>query len=204
MRRAGPPTRTAVLGGSPGWEADGVDAPADSADAAPAVHYRERLRVPLWWHPLGIAVAVLLGAELAPALLRYPAAALGAVVGCVVLVEVSLWRVGWGLVEIADGRLRAGELRLPVSAVSAVAVLEPAAPRRPEAAGCYRFQRGWIGATLRVEVRDDPGEPPVWLISTRRPAALLAALVAAREAAVPGERARPAGPERERERERED
>lgn len=170
--------------------------PAGKSVPAP-VRYRERLRVPLWWHPLGVAVAVLLGAELAPALLRYPAVALAGVLGCVLLAEVSLWRVGWGLVEVADGRLRAGDLRLPVAAVSAVEVLGRAAARRPEVGGCYRFQRGWIGSALRVEVRDDPGEPPVWLVSTRHPDALLAALVAAREAAVPGEQARPARRERE-------
>jgi hypothetical protein len=44
----------------------------------------------------------------------------------------------------------------------------------------YLLLRAWAPAAVRVEV-DDPGDPaPYWYVSTRRPAALAAALELAR------------------------
>jgi len=82
--------------------------------------------------------------------------------------------------------LQAGRARIPLTALGDARAL-----RRSEwteslrgglDARSYRFVRGWIGTGVRVEVTDPRDPVPYWLISTRRPDELLAALATARSA----------------------
>ena len=58
------------------------------------------------------------------------------------------------------------------------ALLGPLAER-----DAFVVQRPWVGTAVRV-VLDDPADPtPYWIVSSRRPAKLAAAIVAARDAA---------------------
>jgi hypothetical protein len=148
---------------------------------AQAAH-SERLTVPWWLWLAAFGVAGLLAAEVylgargAPLWLPYavllPATAVG------------LWRAGRIRVAVQDGELRVDDARLPVRHVAGVSVLDPTDRRlllgphaRPYA---FVVQRPWIRGAVRVDL-DDPADPtPYWLVSTRHPERLAAALTAAR------------------------
>jgi hypothetical protein len=147
--------------------------------SSPVTH-RERLWPgPLGWSfVLGFAVFVLvaivpvdLGAALSGAVV-----ALGA--GVVVAVRTS------ACVEVRDGVLTAGRARIPVDLLGEGRTLDRDGVRRALGPGSdarsYACLRAWIPGAVEVRV-DDPADPtPTWLISSRRPAELLAAVEAAR------------------------
>jgi hypothetical protein len=144
--------------------------------------HAERWRVPWWLWPPALALAALLAAEVhlgapgARAWLPYaillPATAVG------------LWTFGRLRVAVEDGELRVDDARLPVRYVAGVTVLGVAEKRilLGTAAHPHAFvvQRPWLKGAVQVHL-NDPGDPtPYWLISSRRPTALAAALLAAR------------------------
>jgi hypothetical protein len=149
--------------------------------AAPA-DWSERLHVSWWLWPPALGLAALLAAEVylgapgQPVWLPYavllPATGLG------------LWRLGRIRVAVVDGELRVDDARLPVRFVSDVTTLDPNGKRLvlgPHAEP-YAFvvQRPWVSGAVQVFL-DDPDDPtPYWVISSRRPAALAAAIQAAR------------------------
>ncbi|WP_327152229.1 DUF3093 domain-containing protein [Nocardia sp. NBC_01329] len=145
--------------------------------------HRERLWVPLWWWPVGFALAGLLAAEI-----HMGAPGLRAWLPYVLLFPVPVWVLLWmsrHRLEVAPDATGTPELRvdrahLPVSFVARATVVPESA--RSAALGrqldpaAYVQHRPWIG-TLVLLVLDDPDDPtPYWLVSTRRPAAVLAAL----------------------------
>jgi hypothetical protein len=147
--------------------------------------YRERLRVPASWWLLPVAAALSMWLAFQHAygpVVSVPVAA-------VVLAGVGGGLLAYGLATVAvdDGAFVAGRARLPLWAVGRVDVLpaaEARAARGPDAdPRAYFLIRGYVGPMVRVEV-DDPADPvPYWLVSTRRPHRLAAALAAARDAA---------------------
>lgn len=149
--------------------------------AAPA--WRERLWVPLWWWPVAFAVTGLLAAEI-----HMGAPGIRAWLPYVLLLPVPIWVLVWlsrHRVEVrvdADGTpaLHADRAHLPVSFVSRAAVVAPtaksAALGRQLDPAAYVQHRPWVGPMVLL-VLDDPDDPaPYWLISTRRPEKVLAAL----------------------------
>lgn len=83
-------------------------------------------------------------------------------------------------VEVDRGTLRAGVAQIPVRLVADPQVVSGAALRAalgPDLdARAYVCLRAWIRAAVRVEVRDPQDPTPYWIVSTRRPDALVAAL----------------------------
>lgn len=161
---------------------------ADPADASPtspgtgalpsAHEHHERLYVPWWWWPFGALVAGLLAAEVhmgAPGLLAWlPYVLLLPLAGAVLL------RLGWLRVAVTDGELRVGEAHLPLSLVARTAVVPRTATRaalgRQLDPMAFVEHRSWAGSMLLV-VLDDPADPtPYWLVSTRHPERLAAAI----------------------------
>jgi hypothetical protein len=159
------------------------------ADAAPhrgggAVSYRERLVVPWWSWPLALAFAAFLAAEVflgaRTALVWVPYA---------ILLPATAWgllMLGRIVVRVADGELYVDDAHLPLTYVTEVNVLDPEAKRAllGPVASRYAFivQRPWISGTLRIVI-DDPADPtPYWIVSSRRPAKLAAAIIEARDA----------------------
>lgn len=138
--------------------------------------FRERL----WLGPVGwggvVAFAVVLGVAFVPVDGRL---ALG--VGVVALL---LGLAGAVLtaprVEVVDGTLRAGAARIPVALLAEPRVLDRAALRTELGpaldARAHACLRAFIGTAVRVEVRDPQDPTPYWIVSTRRPDALVAAL----------------------------
>ncbi|WP_306363675.1 DUF3093 domain-containing protein [Nocardia sp. CC227C] len=145
--------------------------------------YRERLWVPLWWWPAGFLVAGLLAAEI-----HMGAPGLRAWLPYVLLFPIVVWVLLWfsrHRVEVtrdASGmvELRADRAHLPASFVARAAAVpasaKSAALGRQLDPAAYIQHRAWIGPMVLL-VLDDPDDPtPYWLVSTRRPDRVLAAL----------------------------
>jgi len=146
---------------------------ADGAD-----RFTERLAVPVWMWAAGLALAALLAAEVH---LGY--SGVRAWVPYVVLLPGTaalLWWLGRLRITVADGELQVDDARLPVALLSGAEPLDAARTRRalgPELHP-YAFvvQRPWVRTAVRLTL-DDPADPtPYWLVSTRHPQALVAAL----------------------------
>lgn len=149
--------------------------------------WRERLRVPIWWHLGLLGFVVVFGTELAQIMTaRWLQASTYVVL--LALGELLLWRAGHGLVRVTASRIQVGGWQLQLSQVRSVEPLTgPAghAALREGSEDVYRYVRGWVHGLVRLEV-DDPQDQPVWLFSSRDPHRLVGALVTAREQALPG------------------
>jgi hypothetical protein len=140
--------------------------------------YRERLRVPLAWWLLAMPTVLILGATLYAGLAEpWPIIIMaGLAAGCAaVLIAMSL-----GTVEIRDGALRAGNAVLPLPAVSEVVSLDEKqttrlrGPRANPAAHLY--SRPYLKESVYLGVNPSSPAAPYWLIGTRHPAELVAAI----------------------------
>ncbi|MEV0127133.1 DUF3093 domain-containing protein [Dactylosporangium sp. NPDC050688] len=140
--------------------------------------YRERLTVAWWlWLP-AVAFAGLLAAEV-----RLGAPGLATWIPYLVLLPlttVGLWWLGRIRVEVSNGELRVDDAHIPLRYIGEVTPLSAADKRDllgpyadPEA---FVIQRPWITGAVRVDVTDDADPTPYWLISTRHPERLAAAL----------------------------
>ena len=160
---------------------------ADSARTTGTAHsvlYSERLWVPIWWWAAGAGIAVLLAAEI-----HMGAPGIRAWLPYVVLLPL----IGWALfafsrlrVEVvapsgtADVELHVGKAHLPL-AVAAKAAVVPATAKSAALGRqldplAFVQHRTWVKQMVIV-VLDDADDPtPYWLVSTKRPEALLAVL----------------------------
>jgi hypothetical protein len=140
--------------------------------------YRERLTVAWWlWLP-AVAVSGLLAAEV-----RLGAPGLATWIPYLVLLPlatVGLWWLGRIRVEVSNGELRVDDAHIPLRFVGEVTALSAEDKRDllgpyadPEA---FVIQRPWISGAVRIDVTDDADPTPYWLISTRHPERLAAAL----------------------------
>lgn len=149
--------------------------------------YFERLRTPRWWYLGAVGVSALLGLEFAVAFSGW-----GAWVPFAILLPGSLLivrRLSAGSVSVDGATLRAGERSLALAEVEQVIDLSPAELRRlvgrhsdPLA---HTYIRSWIGPGLQLVLRP-PADPdaegyavPYWVVSTRHPDRLSAAVDAA-------------------------
>lgn len=101
--------------------------------------------------------------------------AIGLYAGCVLLLLISA-----PLVEVTETELVAGRARLPRSAVGSAEGFRRDDARRERGVGldarAWLSIRGWVDPVVKVTL-DDPDDPtPYWLLSTRRPEELVAAL----------------------------
>jgi hypothetical protein len=157
------------------------DSPAPSADAGAApVRHHERLSVPFRWWVQGtmlIATFWLAFVVATPAWVAWSATA-------VLLLAMTLLFLGYGSprIEVEDGWLRAGRARISGEFLGGAEPLDPASSRRlagPEAdARAYLLLRPYLKRTVRVTVRDDRDPAPYWLVSSRHPEQLAAAVTA--------------------------
>ncbi|WP_132993532.1 DUF3093 domain-containing protein [Gordonia zhaorongruii] len=142
--------------------------------------YSERLTVPMWWWLAGAVLTAVLGYEIqlaaygrAWSVLAYPL--LGA------LVAWGIWSMGRTPVRVAaDGSLQVHKASLPSDVIARGAAIPPSA--RSAAMGrqldpaAFVMHRSWIKSMVLI-VLDDPDDPtPYWLVSTRHPEKVLAAL----------------------------
>lgn len=156
---------------------------SDTRATTQTVRYRERLSVPWWWWLPGLGLAALIAYEVNMGIEGLPDWAPYAVLLPVAAV-VLVW---FGRAEIrvvggADGdtELWVGAAHLPVGVMAKSAEVprtaKSAALGRQLDPAAYVVHRAWVGPMVLL-VLDDPEDPtPYWLVSTRHPERLLAAL----------------------------
>lgn len=147
------------------------------------MRYRERLTVPWWWWPLAFGVAALVALEVNRAAQDLPDWVSFAVLFAIVA-GVLIW---FGRTEVRvetadDGRLVlwAGPAHLPASVITRSVEIprtaKSAALGRQLDPAAYVLHRPWVGPLVLV-VFDDPDDPtPYWLVSSRHPDRVLAAM----------------------------
>lgn len=142
--------------------------------------YRERL----WPSPWIVVIAAL---AIPASLLTFAAInpLVGAVTGVVLFAGVvAAATFSAPTVEVADGMLRAGTARVPLSFVGEVSVARKAEARHARGPGldarAHLVLRPDIDPIARIELTDPADPTPYWVVSTRRPEALAAAINHAR------------------------
>ena len=140
--------------------------------------YDERLGVPLrWWALATMFLASMLLAFLV-ATPTWVALAGTALLSAALL--GGFWRYGKARVTVRDGLLTAGRARISVEHVGAVQALDADATRRLAGrdadARAYLLLRPYLRRAVRIAIVDPADPTPYWLVSTRRPTRLAAAL----------------------------
>nr|WP_202892342.1 DUF3093 domain-containing protein [Kribbella shirazensis] len=136
------------------------------------------MRVPVsWWIIAAAAVATLF------VIVAVPAGEIaGAVVGglAAVLLLAMFLRYGGARVEVDERQLRAGRAAIDRQHLGTVEALTGEDARRAFGRDCdpkaYLVLRSYLPGAVRVQITD-PGDPaPYWVIATRHPDRLAAAL----------------------------
>jgi hypothetical protein len=143
--------------------------------------YREQLYVPVSYWLLSVPVVALLGAELFVGFSTLVAA----LVYVVFFVVVAGFLASWGAVrvEVTGTVLKAGGDVLPLSRVSEVLPLDDKqttvlrGPRADPAA--HLLLRPYLKRAVYIGLDDSSDGAPYWLVATRRPDELVAALTGA-------------------------
>jgi hypothetical protein len=140
-------------------------------------HFRERLSPgPAAWTG-AVGLGVIVGVALWPL-----AHAVGLPIGVVVAAaSIGALVATAPVVEVRGDELRAGRAHVPLDALGEVTPMTTAEEMRaalgPELdARAFVCLRAWARTGVRVEVTDPADPTPYWLLSTRRPAELAAAL----------------------------
>lgn len=142
--------------------------------------YRERLWASPW---VFISTALVIPASL---LVFLPINAIAGPVVAVVLYAavVILLAIGSPTIEVTDTSLIAGRARLPLAFVGEVTAYRDARATQQRGpnldARAWLMIRGWISPIVKVEITDPDDPTPYWVLSTRNPDALAAAIVGAR------------------------
>lgn len=144
--------------------------------------YRERLHVPASWWVL--ATGFVLSVWLALAVALPVAAVYGTTVLVAALVAALLLGYGRTRVVVSSAGLQVGRAFLEWSACGPVHPLDADTTRRllgvDADARAYLATRPYLRRAVRVEVDDADDPTPYWLVSTRRPDELAAAVEANR------------------------
>jgi hypothetical protein len=150
--------------------------------------YTERLRAPVSFWVLG-EVSALIFASTAWAGYSLIAAIASYVLFCG---GCAAFLVSWGRarIEVSPGELRAGPLTLPLAQAGQVAPLDEAqttALRGPRAdPSAFMLIRPYLKRAVYIEVTGEHQERPYWLLGSRRPAELAAAIERSRPQARTG------------------
>jgi hypothetical protein len=150
--------------------------------------YRERLYAPPLWWVVGMVSMLTLGAIVWT----------GFDVGITIAVFASLilitaaFLLNWGraTIEVTDGELRIGADSLPLTEAGEVRALDEAqarALRGPRAdPRAYTLIRPYLRYAVYVAVTRPDAVHPYWLVATRRPTELAAAIESSRPVVTPG------------------
>lgn len=144
--------------------------------------YRERLRAPLTWWLAGLVSMFMFGAIMWTGFdLVITLAVFAALFG---LVAAFLLNWGRATIEVADGVLTATNASLPLSEAGTVRALDEAQARAlrgphgdPRA---HVLIRPYLHRAVFIEVTTAGSATPYWLLATRHPAELAAAIESSR------------------------
>jgi hypothetical protein len=149
-------------------------------ETVPAVAYEERLVVPWWWFLSGLGLAALVAAEL-----HSGAPGTRAVLPYAILLPLTVVLLAYGSrgrITVRDGVLHVPGARIPVVHLADGAVLDRESLRRQTGPMADRrsflVSRPWLHTAVRVMVTDPEDVTPYWVVGTRHPEKLLAALTA--------------------------
>ena len=153
-----------------------TDSPAPSGASGPA--YSERLHVPLrWW----VQATMLLATVWLAFVVAMPPWVASLLAGGLLLATYAffLW-VGSAVVTVRDGELRAGRAHIATGLLGPAEGLDAAETRRVHGvdadARAFLVTRPYLKRSVLVPVLDPADPTPYWLVSTRHPARLAAAL----------------------------
>ena len=148
-------------------------------DATPT--YRERLSVPLRWWVQGTMLVASLWIAVIVAVPGPLAWIVGAL--CLALMAALFLSYGSAAVAVRDGELVAGRARIELDWVGAAEPLDADATRRVAGveadARAFLLLRPYRKRAVKVTLTDPDDPAPYWLVSSRRPEELAAAITAA-------------------------
>lgn len=154
-----------------------------TANPGTTVDFGEKLHVPLrWW----VQATMFLASIWLAFVVALPGWVAWGATGVLALLVVALF-LGYGSAQlrVQDGVFQAGRARIPVRLLREPTPLDAQATHRlagRDANGrAYHLLRPYLERSVRVSVHDPADPVPYWLISTRRPDELAAALAAARQ-----------------------
>ena len=144
--------------------------------------YREQIWPSLW---VFVSTALVIPASLLVFLpINFFAGVVIAVVlyGAIVAVLVATSPI----ISVSPGELVAGRARVPVDLISTVSAFEgeEATLQRGRLLDtrAWLLIRGWVSPVVRIELSDESDPTPYWIVSTRTPVALVAAIASAKAA----------------------
>lgn len=142
------------------------------------MEYAERLHVPLRWWVQGTMLVASLWLAVVVAL---PGGVAWLVTGLAMLLLAWVFlSYGAARIVVSGGELRAGRAHIATRHLGGATVLDADRTRRlagPEAdARAYLLLRPYLKRSVRVEVCDPTDPTPYWLVHTRHPDRLAAAL----------------------------
>jgi len=144
--------------------------------------YRERLGAPATWWLVAAGFVLLFGTTLLAGLSITTGVAAYAALAALCTTTLLVW--GHATIEVTDAELHAGSQRIPLERIGLVTALNAAqarelrGPRADPAA--YLLIRPYLTEAVYVEVAGKPTGRPYWLVGTRHPAELAAAIERAR------------------------
>ena len=149
--------------------------PVENGEGLP---YRERLSVPLRWWVQGTMLVASLWLALVVAL---PEPLAWAISGAAMALMVGLLlSFGSARVVVGDGELHVGRARIAATHVGAATALDADATRRLAGvdadARAHLLLRPYLKRAVRVDITDPADPTPYWLLSTRHPDRLAAAV----------------------------
>ena len=134
----------------------------------------------LWPGPLGWSLVAGFAAFAGIALLPVDAVAAAVAVGVAFVLGVVLVVLGATTVAVRDGELRVGRAHIPVELLGPGRTLDRSGVRAAVGPGsdarAFVCLRAWLPGAVQLPVIDPDDPTPTWLVSTRRPEALLAAV----------------------------
>ncbi len=147
---------------------------SDRTEAA----YRERLGVPLRWWVQGTMLVATLWLALVVAV---PGPVAWAVTALALLaLALALRGYGGVVVEVRDGELRAGRAHIAAVHLGAAEALDGGETKRVAGveadARAFLLLRPYLKRAVRVEITDPADPAPYWLVGSRRPDDLAAAV----------------------------
>ena len=156
--------------------------------------YHEQLRVPASWWALGFVLLILFGGELVAGLVYtgygWPLA-LGSLAALALAVALALGLSGRAAVEVTGRELRAGKARLALDRAGEVTALDVPQTRRLRSTqadpGAFVLTRPYLKRAVFIEITGSGPGQPYWLVGSRRPEKLAAAIEKSRPAARTGD-----------------
>ena len=140
--------------------------------------YTEQLRAPASWWFLGMFSAVTFASTAWAGFNVLVAVASYLLICGGTAAALLIW--GSARVEVSGGELRAGRTTLPLAFAGQVAALDEAqagALRGPRAdPAAFMLIRPYLKLAVYIEIPGEDSDRPYWLIGTRRPAELAAAI----------------------------